>query len=40
MKTKTKLHLMIMSALNTPHGIARDIKFERARKYAKLCATN
>ena len=40
MKTKTKLHLMIMSALNTPSGVARQLKFERARKYAKLCATN
>jgi hypothetical protein len=40
MKTKSKLHLMIMSALNTPPGVARQLKFERAKKYEKLCATN
>ena len=29
-----------MSALNTPSGVARQLKFERAKKYEKLCAMN
>jgi hypothetical protein len=30
-----KLNKMILDALNTPYGVARDLKFIRCRKLAK-----